>query len=312
MDAHGLLGLAETPLAHTGFSGATLTRLKRADGATFILKRMSIDRDWIMRATNDDACREATFARCGMPLGDRTQTPSIGIAADGSGHALLMLDITDKLLPQGMLAEQHVTPIIDAMARLHCLPAARAGVPWCDVGPRLTLLTSARAAIAESYGASVARDVIQGWRLFTAHATPPANTLIRALHEDPSPLLPALRAMPASLLHGDLKFDNIGLAGDGTVWLIDWALTLVAPPSVELGWFLAINSRRLPLSLDDTIQQYDAAARVSPRERERHEALTVLCGLLLRGWRKALDAEAGEPDELRWWCERAEAAARHL
>jgi hypothetical protein len=89
-------------------------------------------------------------------------------------------------------------------------------------------------------------------------------------------------------------------------------MTLVAPPAVELGWFLAINSRRLPVSLDDVMERYAAAARVSRAIRQRHDALTVLCGLLLRGWRKALDAESGDPEELRWWCERAADAARFL
>jgi hypothetical protein len=36
----------------------------------------------------------------------------------------------------------------------------------------------------------------------------------------------------------------------------------------------------------------------------------AVSGLLLYGWGKALDAEAGRPDELRWWCERAAEAAR--
>ena len=96
------------------------------------------------------------------------------------------------------------------------------------------------------------------------------------------------------------------------MWLIDWAMTLVAPPAVELGWFLAINSRRLPVSLDEVMRRYAENAAIPPEHRARHDALTVLCGLLLRGWRKALDAEAGEPDELRWWCDRAEEAAAFL
>ena len=45
--------------------------------------------------------------------------------------------------------------------------------------------------------------------------------------------------------------------------------------------------------------------------------LTWIVGLLLRGWRKGLDAEAGvtlasgirATDDLAWWCERAVAAA---
>ena len=51
------------------------------------------------------------------------------------------------------------------------------------------------------------------------------------------------------------------------MWLIDWAMTLVAPPAVELGWFLAINSRRLPdgVTLDDVMARYAAAAGIARR-----------------------------------------------
>jgi hypothetical protein len=88
-------------------------------------------------------------------------------------------------------------------------------------------------------------------------------------------------------------------------------MVLVAPAAVDLGWFLAINSRRLPVSLDEVMARY-AAARITSHDRDRHDALTILCGVLLRGWRKALDAEAGEPKELSWWCDRARAAGRLL
>jgi aminoglycoside phosphotransferase (APT) family kinase protein len=129
--------------------------------------------------------------------------------------------------------------------------------------------------------------------------------LIHSLSKDPSPLIELLASLPVSLLHGDLKLDNIGLGVDGHMWLIDWAMPMLAPPAVELGWFLAINSRRLPVALDEVMKRYAHAAALSSELRRRHDAAAVLCGLLLRGWRKALDADEGEPEELRWWCEHA-------
>jgi Ser/Thr protein kinase RdoA (MazF antagonist) len=186
------------------------------------------------------------------------------------------------------------------------------GVPWCDLRRRLTLLTPETARIAEAYGAHVAQDITEGWLLFELHATARATRIVNGLFADPSPLLRALDPLPRAFLHGDLKLDNIGLDTERRMWLIDWAMTLVAPPAIELGWFLAINSRRLPVTLDDVMGRYARAAAIPPVHRRRHEALTVLCGLLLRGWRKALDAEAGEPNELRWWCDRAEEAERFL
>ncbi len=309
---HGLATATETPLVHTGFSGATLTRLVRDDGVSFVLKRMSIERDWIMRATDDAACREVAFADAHLPLGDRIRTPALGSARSGDEYALLMRDITPDLLPQGMISETQLDTIIERIADLHGAPPS-VPLPWCDLRRRLTLLTPDTAGIvAQSYGAPVAQDILDGWLLFELHASPRAVALIHRLFADPTPLLDALSQLPSTLLHGDLKLDNIGIDTENNMWLIDWAMTLVAPPAVELGWFLAINSRRLPASLDEVMQRYAEAAAIPPALRERHHALTVLCGLLLRGWRKALDAEQGDPAELQWWCQQAETAAIHL
>ncbi len=310
--AHGLETAAESPFEHTGFSGALLKRLVRDDGAAFVLKRMTIDRDWIMRATDDQHCRETMVAASGIKLPDKIDTPALGVARDGDMFALLMRDIAVDLLAQGPITVAQLEVIVGRMAELHRAPIPSENAPWCGLDRRLGLLTPDSARIAEAYGAPVAKDIIEGWRLFEGHAEPRARDVVRALFADASPLLRALSASPSALLHGDLKFDNIGLDSDGRMWLIDWAMTLVAPPAVELGWFLAINSRRLPVPLDDVLAMYADAASIRGDELARHNALTAICGLLLRGWRKALDAEDGEPGELRWWCERVEAAERYL
>ena len=260
-----------------------------------------------MRATDDVACREAAFAARNPALPDGIATPTLGVAHDGSERAILMRDITPSLLPQGFVPDRDVNAILARMAALHSAsPPDR--MPWCDLRLRLTLLTPERARIAAEYGAPVAADLTAGWQAFTRHATAGARRVVESLHADPSPLLRALSREPAAFLHGDLKFDNIGLDADGTMLLLDWAMPVVAPPAVELGWFLAINSRRTMLSLDAALGIYADAARLSGNARARHDALAAVCGLVLRGWRKALDADEGEPEELRWWCDRVEAA----
>ena len=275
---------------------------------------MSIERDWIMRATNDVHCREARFVDAITALPAAVRVPSIGAARDGDEHALLMHDITPCMIDPDLpaISEQHLDAILSAMAALHATPPPAADVGWCSLTERLTLLTPQTMRIAAAYGAPVAGDVTEGWRLFDRHAPASVVTLIHELFSDPAPIARALHALPSAFLHGDLKLDNIGLDADGAMWLIDWAMTLVAPAAVDLGWFLAINSRRLPVSLDDVMKRYAAAARIPQSLRERHDALTVLCGLLLRGWRKALDAGAGEPEELQWWCDRGANAMRLL
>jgi hypothetical protein len=88
---------------------------------------------------------------------------------------------------------------------------------------------------------------------------------------------------------------------------------------VELGWFLVCNVAGLPVPPDDVLERYRLAAGLGPDEdwaSQRDLALVV--GLLLRGWRKGLDAEAGlvtacgwsAVEDLAWWGSEAAAAAR--
>lgn len=294
-------------MAHPGYSGALLTRLTRADGERFVLKRIDITRDWIMRATDDTECREAMFAAASPRLPDGIATPTLGIARDGDGYALLMRDITPHLLPQGMVDDDAVRTVLERLPVLH-RSAPPDGVPWCDLHLRLTLLTPQRVPIARAYDALSTPGLVAGWPAFERRASPAARDIIRALCDDTAPLLRALATLPPAFIHSDLKFDNIALTPDGAMLLLDWAMALVAPAAVEIGWFLAFNSRRTKLTLDEMLRIYADAAGFDAATRERHDALAAVCGLLLRGWRKALDAEEGEPDELRWWCERVEAA----
>ncbi|MEX2011036.1 MAG: hypothetical protein WEF51_02235, partial [Chloroflexota bacterium] len=97
-----------------------------------------------------------------------------------------------------------------------------------------------------------------------------------------------------------------------------------APIAVELGWLLVSNVAALPEPPEAVVERYRAAAAtagVDLADWETQLDLTWIVGLLLRGWRKGLDAEAGTPtgwgasgsDDLAWWSRRAvEAADRRL
>jgi len=107
---------------------------------------------------------------------------------------------------------------------------------------------------------------------------------------------------------------------------------MVAPVAVELGWFLVSNVNALPLPAGDLIDRYgsvlDLAGDRGINDDEsvvdvnglRTAELAILVGLLLRGWRKGLDTEAGitlasgvsAAEDLAWWCERAVDAANRL
>ena len=320
--AHGI----STPESRTpiggGFSGSSLTSIEHG-GERYILKRMRSAGDWLMRVTDDTSCREAQLAASPLleRLPERVRVPTLGASRDGDGWLLLMRDISPLMLPDdGIIEPPGLEVILQAAAGLHARfwddPLAGA-LPWLTrTRERLLMLSPATGAALAADG--VEFGIVPGWQAFEQRAPGEAVRLVARLFADITPLPEVLDSLPATLIHGDLKFGNAGIEGD-TLWLIDWAIAARAPVAVELAWFLAVNSSRLPWALDETVDRYVriletslGAARFEAAAWERQRAAIAVCGLLMYGWGKALDAEAGRPDELRWWCEGAITGARTL
>jgi hypothetical protein len=327
LDAHGLAGAPEEPLPNDGWSGARLTRLTRDDGARFVIKRDSLALDWIARVTGDaPLLREAQLALAAPELPWPVRLPHLGVARADDTVALLMPDLTGTLLrwehPSDMAATDR---ILAALAALHASSwhaQVPPDFPWTDLRRRVLLLTRTSAAEYERAGLPVGERFRLGWDAFDRQVRPPVKDLIDSMTADPEPLLAALGGLPNAGLHGDLKLGNAGPAGDGTVFLIDWQMTLVAPIAVELGWFLVCNTAGLPTTPEVTLERYRVVAGLPDDDAWRAQwDLTILVGLLLRGWRKGLDTEAGVvyPNgkaagwDLAWWGSQAiGAAARRL
>jgi hypothetical protein len=250
--------------------------------------------------------------------------------------------------------------VIDAVARLHAMrwadyrpTTADWGWPWCPLRERLLLLSRPSAERYRAEGSDVGERFLAGWDAFERVAPPAARALVFGLAVDPSPLLRALGRLPPTGLHGDLKLANVALLDDGRVALIDWQMMCLAPIAVELGWLVVSNSATLPFGPDEVLARYRHAAERAAREplqlgtawsvrdAANEPILTLpprglgptigdwdaqcdlawIVGLVMRGWRKGLDAEAAETlgsgtsagDDLAWWSDRAvEAAARRL
>ena len=340
---HDLADLPERPFAHDGWSGSTLTMIDRGD-RRFILKRTSAGQDWIVRATCDDDLREAWLAWAGVGSEWSASSlglvgPHLGAARDdtGDGAAILMTDVSAELIAwdrpgDGPTVDGAVLDtVLSAIARLHVVGGQTPeleGAPWCPLPERLGLLTRSAALRYQAAGNPVGARFLAGWDAFDRSAPGPARGLVARLSADPTSLVAALDRLPATLLHGDLKLANVALMPDG-VGLIDWQMAMRAPIAVELGWFLVSNAAQLPEVPDTVLARYRAARAALAGDDERAEEgvssddwdaqvdLAILVGLLLRGWRKGLDAEAGlilptgvsAQDDLAWWTERAIAAA---
>ncbi len=357
LQGFGLDLLPEHEFPTDGWSGATFTTVANSEGRRYVLKRTSLGVDWIARATRDDRLREGWLAA--LPAGalswmPGSMVPYLGAAADGDGVAILMPDLSNELIAwerpghDPAIDRAVLARVVRAIARLHAMPWTRVlesalerdgdDAPlWCPLPERLTLLAPSAAARYAADGNPVGDRFLEGWGRFDERAPDAARELVARLDADPAPLVDALGRLPALGLHGDLKLANVALLPEEQVAYIDWQMTLVAPVAVDLGWFLVSNSSSLPMPPDQIMEGYrEALAWDSGRwgaeghghdfgelvgDWEAQRDLTWIVGLLLRGWRKGIDAEAGlvlpsgvsAADDLAWWCERAvEAAERRL
>ena len=339
---HGLGDAEEEPFPNDGWSGASLTRLRRSDGRSFILKRDSLEADWIARATADrPILREAWFAAHGpATLPWPIRAPYIGAGWDeATGEVgILMPDLSDVLFDWDTpLTVPQLDRVLDALAALHAhswgeLIARRGADFWTPWRERITLICRSSLERPGPARDAVADRLLPGWDAWDQLATTGARAVIASLDADPSPLLDALAKEPSTLIHGDMKLANAGIAADGAIEVVDWQMVMVAPVAIELGWFLVSNVNALPLRPEAVLARYATALDVADaRETDDDdgwaaywgpddERLAILIGLLLRGWRKGADADAGvtlasgvsAADDLAWWCERAVEAADRI
>jgi Phosphotransferase enzyme family len=259
--------------------------------------------------------------------------PYLGAAADGDTAAILMPDLSTELLAWERPAHDSadidvgvVDRVLDRLAQLHAAPWSfvvdemtydspeTPAFPWCPLPARLTL--TARPTCARHIergiraGVESAAKLLAGWDAFDRRAPAAARALVANLAGNPGPLVDALGRLPPVGLHGDLKLANVAIGPeDGQIRFIDWQMTIRAPIAVELGWFLVANSASLPERPDPLLERYRMSltwflGRTGYGEIPADHAhvigdwdaqvdLARIVGLLLRGWRKGLDAEAG-------------------
>ena len=321
---NGLAGKREHPFPNDGWSGASMTLLHRGS-ERFVLKRDSLAADWIARATNDGpVLREAWFAANGPRLPAPLRGPYLGVGRDGDMFGILMPDLTGVLFDWDKpISTEQLERVLGGLAELHGYPWMLSGelapdAGWCPLLERSTLICRSSLERPGPAHDAVADRLLPGWDAWDRLATPGARDVIAALSSDPQPLIESLQAQPATLIHGDLKLANVGIEADGSIVMVDWQMVMLAPIAVELGWFLVSNVASLPLPPDEVIARYRGLG-VATFDDDGVDA-AILVGLLLRGWRKGVDAEAdislasgvSARDDLAWWCERAVEAADRL
>jgi Ser/Thr protein kinase RdoA (MazF antagonist) len=181
-------------------------------------------------------------------------------------------------------------------------------------------MASRAVAHAERAGSDLLpKQFEHAWEAFSEVVPPDVAEPVLRLADDPAPLAGALVAAHGAptLIHGDLRDDNLGFDGDRIV-LIDWDLAAAGTPTVDFAWYLAQDAWRIDATHDELEDDHRAAQgeRLAAEEVE----LGMLSGLVQYGWLLAHSARV-HPDpvetlwgreELSWWVPRARAALDRL
>jgi Phosphotransferase enzyme family len=299
-------------------SGSRFERVSIA-GVPHVVKYVSVDDDWIMRATGDLGWRQFTLLSSGVlaSLPESIDHAIVGCAplTSDRGHralAILMRDVSASMVPAGsepISLELHRS-FIDHMAAFHAafwglhddaglFPAAH---HYVILTPMMSELEA-----ASPHSDPVPPAVGDGWRRLDERF-PAQALLLRELASDPWPLVAALQEGPQTLIHGDWKLGNLGHERGRTI-LLDWDRTGVGAPSIDLAWYLAVNCDRLPESKEDTIAAYRGAlesAGIATASWWAPQLAAALAGAFLQlAWSKTEDAA-----EFGWWSDRFNAWRR--
>lgn len=294
------------PLGSAGASGSALERGWLDDGSTIVIKHADARQDWIMQATRD-AGRIAALWADGffdqVPTGiDHTTIE----ARPGPGGAIAaMRDVSMHLFNDAAPSAADRRTVLAATANMHVALATLNTASLCALADYLAFLSP---SVCERFAADheVPRLALEGWARFRDVVDEDVVAIIDSVHRNPSELAAALLERPSTVVHGDLKFANLGTDGDRAV-LIDWGtLTSWAPPAVDYAWYLAINTAATGCSFDeirDEIRAVQGAAFDATAE-----SLALVGALAQLGWEKALGATSDDPVArrreragLKWW-----------
>jgi hypothetical protein len=304
------------PFVPEGMRSTALFERVRRGEERLVLKYLHADHDFAMRAYGDLGARTVLAYEAGLfdAAADVIDHGVVGMARgvgrNGWGCAVLMRDVSGDLAstddtPFG--TEEH-DRLLDHLARM-C--ASTWG--WRDdVGllPYATRWTFTSESMLEGERAAASTErvvpiVEQGVARFLERAPADVASGVEALRRDVFPLTDALAATPSCFLHGDWKASNIGGAADGRTVLIDWVYLGEGPACHELGWYLALNRRKLPTTKEQAIDDFRGALERHGVDTtgwwDRQLRLALLGTVVQFGWEKAL----GDDDELAWWCDRA-------
>jgi hypothetical protein len=303
------------PVISTGWSGNVLERLVLADGLRLVAKQIVPGTNWIDRHTKDEG-REALLFTCGV-LGRMPDTIDHAVVAamrDGEAWWVVMRDVSASLLPDGKRLSREEHRRVLAAANLMWEEFWGERVPHlCPLHECFRLFSPATGQ-AERDGLDLLPKQYEAfWDAFAEAVDRDVAEAVLTLVDDPAPLAAALDTCGTTLIHADIRDEQIGLDGDRLV-LLDWGRASQGHPVVDFFWSICHNAWRIDASHDELVEDFrrTRGERDDPRALE----LGVIAGLVMYGWVFGHSA-CYHPDpeeqrwargELAWWIPRARRA----
>jgi hypothetical protein len=303
------------------YSAAVLERVELADGRHLVLKHLPADGDWLTRASGGtDRVRRIWQSGLLPRLGRVVDHTVIDVVRIAGRDVVVMRDATAELLaPQVPVPRQTSRELLAGLAMLHDVARAEPVFPLCPIGARYGMFAPASHTADERPGAHPARHIIvEGWERFGDQVAPDVAAAVFAVHRDPDALGRRLAQFPMTVVHGDVKLENLGFAR-GRLVAIDWGdLTGFGPPEIDVAWYAVMNTWRIGGSPGDVFADYEAATG-RPLARE---ALDLACvgSLAQMGFKLARNAvvprnpatRQSAAEQLAWWTARVRSALDRL
>jgi hypothetical protein len=303
------------PLAgHVGKSGAGLERVRTADGSSYVVKRITADSDILHALLGGGPGREYLLWREGtldrLPAG--VAHAVVDAWCEDETTVIVMRDLGDGVLTwdDRLTARQTrwVMQRVGALHRAFVDDPPRAVAP---LAPVLDQFAPHRLGALTGFDNPLPALAVRGWEIFSDLVAHDVSEAVLAILADARPYASALVAAGSpTLVHGDLATVNMAFEGDDLV-LLDWAMPVVAPGTMDVARFIAGCSSVVELDREATIAAYRDAA--GPAYDETAMRLSLMLGLVWLGWNKALDAaehpdpatRAREREDLDWWVAQA-------
>jgi hypothetical protein len=318
--------IERSPLVTLGYTytGNTLERLdlrlESGGRQTLVLKRTATTLNWVAWCSRDTVGREAALLAEPALSGvwEVLACPYRAFAVSGGEVGLLMDDLSDHLLPDidEPIAVADEDALLSALAALHARywESDVLRLPWLASPATRFAILGPMASTEEARRSSpdiFFDDVRRGWTM--AFSRLPSH--VKELLSRPTSVLAAdCASLPSTLLHGDAKVANFALLPGRRVAAFDWQLLGAGPATLDLGWYLAVNSGRLARPKEHVIARYrdllesHLTRPLSNPLWERMVSIGILSGALMLLWAKALSLEeSGSPqaaEEWNWWVTR--------